>query len=189
MRNLWKIINGQSGIRAGRPKNFQKINKRACPFITNTRVVRNSSWLWTMNKSCWWVQVSWHQHIREQWSSLSHVWRSTQHEEKRTCEPARLACFCRNLSTGGFDDKKNNRVPWKHVTRATTTTTVARQEKCHLINRDAVHSAERAHGDIQYQRRDYFPPKKSFLSVVVYAKHVNNCDLHYTTFTIYYNTL
>ena len=34
-----KIINGQGVIRAGRVSNFSEINKRACPFIRQVRVV------------------------------------------------------------------------------------------------------------------------------------------------------
>ena len=34
-----KLINGQGAIRAGRVSNFSEINKRACPFIRQVRVL------------------------------------------------------------------------------------------------------------------------------------------------------
>ena len=34
-----KLINGQDAIRMGRVSNFSEINKRACPFIRQVRVV------------------------------------------------------------------------------------------------------------------------------------------------------
>ena len=34
-----KLINGQGAIRAGRVSNFSEINKRACPFIRQVRVI------------------------------------------------------------------------------------------------------------------------------------------------------